>query len=123
MTSKKEEAYKTISEVARELDLVDKNTGKVMTHTLRFWEKNFKQVRPKIFAGRRRYYDSKSIHTIKKIKFLLKVKGMTINGVKKALNSDETNIDESKNLSINEKIRIKDKINKISRLLKKLKTD
>ncbi len=123
MTSKKEEAYKTISEVARELDLVDKNTGKVMTHTLRFWEKNFKQVRPKIFAGRRRYYDSKSIHTLKKIKFLLKVKGMTINGVKKALNSDETNIDESKNLSINEKIRIKDKINKISRLLKKLKTD
>ena len=49
--------YKTIGEVAKILNLVDKKTGKLSTHTLRFWEKEFKEVKPHIFAGNRRYYD------------------------------------------------------------------
>ena len=49
MLSKKNSTYKSIGEVAEILNLIDKNTGKTMTHTIRFWEKQFKQIRPKIF--------------------------------------------------------------------------
>ena len=115
-----EKKYKSISEVAQILNLVDKKTGKLSTHTLRFWEKEFKQLNPKIFAGRRRYYDNNSIEVLKKIQFLLIEKGMTIKGVKKLLNSNETGIDEINNLSIKAK-NIKNRLEKISNLLRKLK--
>ena len=115
-----EKKYKSISEVAQILNLVDRKTGKLSTHTLRFWEKEFKQLNPKIFAGRRRYYDNNSIEVLKKIQFLLKEKGMTIKGVKKLLNSNETGVDEINNLSIKAK-NIKNRSEKISNLLKKLK--
>ena len=115
-----EKKYKSISEVAQILNLVDRKTGKLSTHTLRFWEKEFKQLNPKIFAGRRRYYDNNSIEVLKKIQFLLKEKGMTIKGVKKLLNSNETGIDEINNLSIKAK-NIKNRLEKISNLLRKLK--
>ena len=62
--------YKTIGEVAKILNLVDKKTGKLSTHTIRFWEKEFKQIKPYIFSGKRRYYDDKSIEILKKIQFL-----------------------------------------------------
>ena len=115
-------AYKTIGEVAKILNLIDKKTGKLSTHTIRFWEKQFKQVKPNIFAGRRRYYDHKSIELLKKIQFLLKNKGMTINGVKKYLNDENSKLDENDNKTINKKI-IKTKINKISKLLKSIKNN
>ena len=86
MVSKKNSTYKSIGEVAEILNLIDKNTGKTMTHTIRFWEKQFKQIRPKIFSGKRRYYDDNSIEMLKKIKFLLKEK-YDNKGVKSALNS------------------------------------
>ena len=121
MSKKNNDAYKTIGEVAKQLGLVDKKNGKVMTHTLRFWEKSFKQIRPKIFSGGRRYYDPNTVNLLKKIQYLLKVKGFTICGVKRVLNSEETVIDENNNISINAKIKIKQKINKISSLLKDLK--
>ena len=114
--------YKTIGEVAKILNLIDKKTGKLSTHTIRFWEKQFKQVKPNIFAGRRRYYDHKSIETLKKIQFLLKNKGMTINGVKKYLNDENSKLDVNDNKTINKKI-IKTKINKISNLLKSIKNN
>ena len=53
-------AYKTIGEVTRDLNLINPKNGKLNTHTIRFWEKEFKQIKPKIFSGRRRYYDQKS---------------------------------------------------------------
>ena len=115
-------AYKTIGEVAKILNLIDKKTGKLSTHTIRFWEKQFKQVKPNIFAGRRRYYDHKSIKILKKIQFLLKIKGMTINGVKKYLNDEKSKLDVNDNKTINKKI-IKTKINKISKLLKSIKNN
>ena len=74
MSKKFEDSYKTISEVAEILNLINEKTGNLSTHTLRFWEKEFKQIKPKIFAGRRRYYDNRTINILKKIKFLLKDK-------------------------------------------------
>ena len=114
--------YKTIGDVAKILNLVDKKTGKLSTHTIRFWEKEFKQVKPNIFSGRRRYYDNKTIEILKKIHYLLKSKGMTINGVKKLLNQGDSELDENFNKTINKKI-IKTKIKKISNILKKLQNN
>jgi len=82
---KSNNAYKSIGEVAKILDLVNKKNGSLNTHTIRFWEKEFKNIKPRILAGRRRYYDNSTIEALKKIKFLLKNQGMTIKGVKKVL--------------------------------------
>mgnify|MGYP001240666296 CR=1 FL=1 len=114
--------YKTISEVAEILNLVNKKTGKLSTHTLRYWEKEFKEIKPYIFSGKRRYYDSKSIEILKKIKFLLKNKGMTINGVKKQLKLDDSELDDINNKTIRRKF-IKTKLNKISSLIKIIKSN
>ena len=59
MKQKTENAYKTIGEVAKDLNLVNSKNGKLNTHTIRFWEKEFKEIKPKIFSGKRRYYDKK----------------------------------------------------------------
>jgi len=117
-------AYKSIGEVAKILNLVNEKNGSLNTHTLRFWEKEFKNINPKIFAGRRRYYDKSSIELLKKIKFLLKDQGMTIKGVKKALGSSTSfNLDDlsNKSITINKKLVIKKKIDKISKLAKEIK--
>ena len=121
MNYKLDNAYKTIGEVAKILDLNNEKNGKLATHTIRFWENQFKQIRPKIFNGKRRYYDTRTIETLKKIKFLLKDRGMTIRGVKKTLNSLNRTVDERENLSINAKNKLKSKLNKISLLIKELK--
>ena len=123
MIDKKSDAYKTIGEGAKLLNLVSQKTGKLNTHTIRFWEKEFKQIRPKIFSGKRRYYDNENIEILKKIKFLLKEKGMTINGVKKYLiDKNSFDLDEFSNTSINRKNNnLKSKIEKISKLVKEIK--
>ena len=114
-------AYKTIGEVAKDLNLVNRKNGKLNTHTIRFWEKEFKQIKPQVFAGNRRYYNNEAITILKKIKYLLKDKGMTIKGVKKLLNLSERDLDETNNLSINTSNILKSKISKISKMLKDLK--
>ena len=123
MNDKTDNAYKTIGEVGKTLNLINPRNGKLNTHTIRFWEKEFKQIKPKIFAGKRRYYDEKTILTLKKIKFLLKDKGLTISGVKKFLiNESSFELDENSNTSINTKKRnLKSKIEKISSLVKEIK--
>ncbi len=99
--TKFDEAYKTISEVVEILDLKSKSEQKIPTHTIRFWEKKFKQIKPKILNGNRRYYNKTNIDLLKKIKFLLKDQGMTINGVQKLLNSSHSNnLDEISNQTI-----------------------
>ena len=120
---KNNSSYKTISEVAKILNLINNKTGKTNTHTLRFWEKQFKQIKPIILSGRRRYYDNKSIELLKQIKFLLKEKGMTINGVKRFLIDEKSfKLDETFNNSIkSNKNNLKSKIKKISGLLKDIK--
>ena len=115
------EAYKTIGEVAEILSLSSKQNKLITTHTIRFWEKKFKQIRPKILNGNRRYYNLESIELLKKIHFLLKEKGMTINGVKKILNNKESlKLDEISNQSIRT-VNFKNKLIKISNILKNLK--
>ena len=123
---KKTEAYKTIGEVAKIVGLVDKNRGTLSTHTIRFWGKEFSQIKPKILSGKRRYYSNKEIRIIKLIKYLLKEKGMTIKGVKTVLNNpkslklDDTTRYSVTNQSLN-KEKIKDKIKKISKIIDELK--
>ena len=120
---KENSKYKSIGEVAKILELINKNNGSLSTHTIRFWEKEFKQIKPKIFSGNRRYYDENSIKTLKKIKFLLKDKGMTLNGVKKLLNSEESDIDELNYTSIRQKNIIKNKLKNIKNLIKNIKVN
>ncbi len=123
MKDKLDNAYKSIGEVAKLLNLVNSKNGKLNTHTIRFWQKEFNQIKPKIFAGKRRYYDEKTINILKKIKFLLKDKGFTINGVKKhLLKSNSFELDEIMNTSIKSKnINLKSKVKKISKLVKEIK--
>ena len=124
MTKLKENSkYKSIGEVAKILELINKNNGSLSTHTIRFWEKEFKQIKPKIFSGNRRYYDKNSINILKKIKYLLKDKGMTLNGVKKLLNSEDSDIDEFNYTSIRQKNIIKKKLKNIQNLIKNIKVN
>ena len=119
--TKSEDAYKTIGEVVKILNLKSKNKSISPTHTIRFWEKQFKQIKPKVLNGNRRYYNYKNVELLKKIKFLLKEQGMTINGVKKLLNNGEAlKLDETKNASIKAS-NIRNKLVKISNLVKNLK--
>ena len=113
--------YYSISELSEILNSENINKSKISNPTLRYWEKEFKQIKPKILAGNRRYYDVKTIEIIKNIKFLLKDKGMTIEGVKKQLDNDETDLDGTVNISINTKNILKTKLNKISKLIKDIK--
>ena len=124
MKNKSSKAYKTISEAAREIGLINKKNKKANTHTLRFWEKNFKQIRPKILNGNRRYYSTKDILALKLIYNLLKNQGMTINGAKKVLNSGSIKLDQNIMSDIkgeNLKQDLKNKVEKIRNILKKLK--
>ena len=115
-------AYKSIGEVAKLLNLINTKSGKLNTHTIRFWEKSFPQIKPKKFDRSRRYYDEDTINLLKKIQILLKEKGMTINGVKKQLKFDKTlDLDEKNNNFINGRDEIKKKLSNISKKLKKLK--
>ena len=124
--NKKKMAYRTIGEVAKYVGLINRKTGNLSTHTIRFWEKQFKQIKPKIFAGKRRYYDTNTVKIIKKIKYLLKEKGMTIKGVKNILSDpvpldlDEISKNNINTSSIN-KANLINKIKKITSIINDLK--
>ena len=118
---KADQAYKTIGEVAKILDLKVNKKGSLPTHIIRFWETQFKQIKPKILNSNRRYYDEKNIDLLKKIKYLLKDQGMTINGVKKILDNEDTlKLDEIADKSIKAE-KLKNKLVKISKIIKNLK--
>ena len=119
--NKTDQAYKTIGEVTKILNIKNRSGEKIPTHTIRFWEKNFKQIKPKILNGNRRYYNKENIDLLKKIKYLLKDQGMTINGVKKLLNSGQSNeLDEISNKSITTD-NLRNKLTNISQIVKTLK--
>ena len=118
---KSDSAYKTIGEVAKILNLKSNRKGELPTHIIRFWETQFKQIKPKILNSNRRYYDEDCINLLKKVKFLLKEQGMTINGVKKVLNGDQSlELDEMANNSIKAD-NLRNKLVKISKIVKNLK--
>ena len=82
----------TISDLSKQLNLVNSNNGKPLNYILRYWEREFKQIKPKIINNRR-YYSSKQVEIIKLIRFLLKDKGMTIKGAKTLLNTNNNELD------------------------------
>jgi len=75
----KDKKYYSITEVAE--------LCKVKAHTLRFWEKEFKGLKPVTRKGNRRYYQNDDIQLIKQIHSLLYQEGMTIAGAKRNLKS------------------------------------
>ena len=118
---KSDSAYKTIGEVAKILNLKSNKKGELPTHIIRFWETQFKQIKPKILNSNRRYYDENCINLLKKVKFLLKEQGMTINGVQKILNGEQSfELDEMANNSIKAD-NLRNKLVKISKIVKNLK--
>ena len=76
-------AFRTISEVADELD--------VPQHVLRFWETKFSQVKPLKRGGGRRYYRPEDVSLLKHIHYLLYTEGYTIKGVQKLLKGQGKN--------------------------------
>ena len=112
-----------ISELTKLLNIDQDKNKKTSNHTLRYWEKEFSQIKPKIIK-KRRYYDTNQIEIIKMIKFLLKDKELTIKGVKKALNSNLKQLDDYKSYGLKTdyiKNRIKIKSKKVLERLNKLK--
>ena len=112
-----------ISELSKQLNLIDPSTKKPQNHVLRFWEKEFKQIKPKII-NRQRYYSKEQVETIIFIKFLLKNKGLTINGVKKVLNSNINKLDDYDSDSLKTdyyKTKLKEKTKNLLTKLKELK--
>ena len=114
-----------ITELSKLLGLVDTKTKKPSNHILRYWEKQFKDIKPTVLK-KRRYYSKKQIEKIKMIKFLLKEKGMTINGVKSILKSKINTLDDYNSISLKadyHKNNIKLKTKKILDQIKRLKKD
>ena len=119
MKYKFKDTYKTISQVVKILNINTQKKTKNQTHTLRYWEKQFKQIKP-IKINNRRYYDKKNIDILLKIQYLLKNQGMTINGVKKFLNNNYFDVDDNEKKIINT-YNIKFRLNKINNLIKNIK--
>ena len=97
---------------------------KTHTHTIRYWEKKFHQIKPKIINNRR-YYSKDDVELIKNIRYLLKIEKITILGTKNILNSytkklDYNNVDSLGYLSIRKKL-LKIKTTKILNKIIKLK--
>jgi DNA-binding transcriptional MerR regulator len=112
-----------ITQVAIMLGLKNKKNQKPSTHTLRFWETKFKQLKPTILHGKRRYYSAKNIEVLKMIIFLLKEQGLSINGAIKSMNENIKELDDTKRLSIKAKYykkNIKIKLKIISDRIKKI---
>jgi len=120
---KKKNKLLNISQLAFKLGLINKKSKKPLTHTLRFWETKFNQLKPTILNGGRRYYSIEDVKIVKMIIFLLKEQGMTINGAKKVMNEKLKSLDEVKTSSIKAeyyKNKIKKKTQEILNRLKKL---
>ena len=120
--------FLSITEVSKILELVNPVTKKPLNHVLRYWEKEFKIIRPKKINNRR-YYSSSQLQILKMIKFYLKNKGMTVSGVKNLINMDINKPDDhndhglkadyyKKSLKLKSKLLLK-KINKIKNYGKK----
>ena len=109
-----------ISEVSKLLKIINIKTKKPSNYILRYWEKEFKQIKPTIIKNRR-YYSKKQINIIRLIKFLLKEKGMTINGVKNVLKSNINSLDDYNSFSLKADYHRKIIKNKSKKILEKLK--
>ena len=107
----------SIGDLSKMLSLINPKNDKPLNHTLRYWEKEFKQIKP-IKINKRRYYSQDQVEIIKFINFLLKNKGMTIKGVKNFLKSNINKLDDRDSYSLKAEYYNK----KLKTFLKKLKT-
>ena len=115
--------YYSISELSKILNSENINKSQISNPTLRYWEKEFKQIKPK-FINNRRYYSLKQVEQIKLIRHLLKDKGMKINGVKKLLNLNNYELDYKEDFSLKDNLYkeiLKDKTKKLLEKIKKIK--
>ncbi len=113
-----------ISGLASELNLIDPKNKKPLNYIIRYWEKEFKQLKPKKI-NKRRYYTPEQVEIFKMIKYLLKNQKMTISGVKNILNSGTNKLDDYNSNSLKAtylKINIETKTKKILNRLNKLKS-
>ena len=113
-----------ISELSKILNLIDPKTKKPQNHILRYWEKEFREIKPKKINNRR-YYSLNQVEKAKMIKFLLKNKGMTISGVKNLLNLNTNYLDDDKSHSLKAdyyKKVLKDKSIDLLEKIKKIKS-
>jgi len=113
----------SISELTKKLNIRNKKNNKPSAYTLRFWEKEFKQIKPIKLNGNRRYYDEKNVNIIKLIQYLLKEQGLTIAGVKKIISKNVNSLDDYKTSSIkaeyfrnNVKIKTKNILDRIKKI-------
>jgi|TARA_B110000211_G_scaffold233894_1_gene301499 DNA-binding transcriptional MerR regulator len=90
----------SISKTAEMFGLINKKNKKPLTHTLRFWEKKFKQLKPTVLSGGRRYYNEKNLEIIKMIIYLLKDQGLTIKGAIKIMSTKTKKLDDVESSSI-----------------------
>jgi len=116
MKDSKNAVFKSIGQLAEEIDLIDKVTGKPKTHVIRFWEKKFKILKPSMVLNSHRYYSEADIDLFRRVKILLKDKGMTIKGAIKLID-DEYSIDYKKMNNISSST----KLVKIKRIIKDIK--
>ena len=116
----KDKKYLKISEVAKKLGLVNSNKRE-MTHVLRFWEKNFKEINPLKLDGNTRYYNHELLEKLKLIKHLLKDKGMTIKGVKLVLKKGIYSLDDYHSFNVKEEYFKKKLIEKTKKILNRIK--
>ncbi len=117
--------YIKISEVSKIMNLIDPVSKKPLNHILRYWEREFKEIKPKKINNRR-YYTIEQVEIIRLIKFLLKNKGMTIIGVKNLLNSNVNKLDDYNFISLKDdyyKKEIKLKTKQLLEKIKKIKTN
>ena len=111
--------FLSISEVSKLLKLTNSLNNKPLNYILRYWEKEFKQIKPRRINSRR-YYSLKQVEIIRFIAFLLKDKGMTINGVKNVLNKKINKLDDYKSHSLKTEYYRKSIKEKSKKVLKKI---
>ena len=113
----------TISDLSKKLNLTNLDSKKPLNYVLRYWEKEFKQIKPKIIRNRR-YYNNQQVELIELIHFLLKIKGLTLKGVKKILDSNVNKLDDYKSDSLKAqyyKLKIKNKLKKLLEKINRIK--
>ena len=117
-------------DIRRSIGLASKEVG-VEEHTIRYWEKEFPQLKVDTGKGGRRYYYNKDIENILKIKYLLQETGFTIKGLKNLLSNNKTllkkdlaiikTMDKIVNTTDINKDKVSDNINNLIVLQTKLK--
>ena len=113
----------SITQLTNLLELTNKKSRKPQNHVLRYWEKEFIQIKPKIL-NKRRYYSTEQVELIKLIKYLIREKGITINGVKNILKKNINKLDDYNSYSLKAdyyKKKFEEKSEIILKKVKKLK--